>query len=178
MRKLVVYELLSLDGVAEDPDSFITTWDEVMDANLAAVIETQDAVILGRGTYNEWAPFWPGSDIEPFATFINTVPKHIATATLLEPEWSNASVIQGDLVEFVANLKAQPGSDIGVHASISVAKVLLAADLIDELALVVAPVIAGSGKRLFDGIPSAQLELVHSETSPSGHLLVKYRVKR
>lgn len=75
VRKVVVYELLSLDGVAEDPDSFMTDWDEVMDANLAAVIAAQDAVILGHRSYEEWAEFWPGSNIQPFATFINGVAK-------------------------------------------------------------------------------------------------------
>ena len=77
MRKIVVYELLSLDGVAEDPDRFFTDWDDAMDANLAAVIATQDAVILGRRSYTEWAEFWPSSQIEPFATFINGVTKYV-----------------------------------------------------------------------------------------------------
>ena len=75
MRKIVVYELLSLDGVAEDPDNLFADWDDVMGANLAAVIATQDAVILGRRSYTEWAQFWPGSQIQPFATFINGVTK-------------------------------------------------------------------------------------------------------
>ena len=75
MRKVVVYELVSLDGVAEDPDGFIVDWDDAMDANLAAVIATQDAVILGRRSYTEWAQFWPDSQIQPFAAFINGVTK-------------------------------------------------------------------------------------------------------
>ena len=77
MRKVVVYELLSLDGVAEDPDVFITDWDDSMQANLAAVIAAQDAVILGRRSYSEWAEFWPDSEIQPFATFINGVTKYV-----------------------------------------------------------------------------------------------------
>jgi dihydrofolate reductase len=68
VRNVVVYELLSLDGVAEGPDGFFTEWDEAMDANLAAVIATQDAVVLGRRSYTEWAQFWPCSEIQPFAT--------------------------------------------------------------------------------------------------------------
>jgi dihydrofolate reductase len=83
VRKVVVYELLSLDGVAEDPDGFIADWDDAMDANLAAVIATQDAVILGRRSYTEWAQFWPSSQIQPFATFINGVTKYVATSTPL-----------------------------------------------------------------------------------------------
>jgi dihydrofolate reductase len=178
VRKVVVYELLSLDGVAEAPDGFITEWDEVMDANLAAVIATQDTVILGRHSYDEWAQFWPGSEIEPFATFINAVAKHVATSTVPQHAWANAAVIDGGLAEFVRDRKERPGRDIGVHASISVARTLLAADLVDELRLVIAPVIAGSGQRLLDGLPSIRLELIRSQTSPSGHLLVDYRVIR
>ena len=178
MRKVVVYELLSLDGVAEDPDSFITEWDDVMDANLAAVIAAQDAVILGHRSYGEWAEFWPGSDIQPFAKFINGVAKFIATSAPLEREWVNATAVDGGLVEFVRDLQAGHGGDIGVHASISVAQALLAADVVDELRLVIAPRIAGSGRKLFDGLPSIQLESIRGSTSPSGHLLVDYRVVR
>ena len=178
MRKVVVYELLSLDGVAEHPDVFITDWDDVMDANLAAVIATQDAVILGRRSYGEWAEFWPGSNIQPFATFINGVAKYVATSAPLQREWANASVVDGGLVEFVRDLKARPGGDIGVHASISVAQALLAADVVDELRLVIAPRIAGSGRRLLDGLPPIQLESIRSATSPSGSLLADYRVIR
>ena len=179
MRKIVVYELLSLDGVAEDPDRFFTDWDDAMDANLAAVIGTQDAVILGRRSYDEWVGFWPGSQIEPFATFINTVPKYVATSAPLDPEWANASAIDvGGLVEFVRDLKDRPGGDLGVHASIVVAQTLLTAGVVDELKLVIAPKIVGSGRRLLDGLPSIELETIRSAVSPTGSLLVDYRVIR
>jgi dihydrofolate reductase len=178
VRKVVVYELLSLDGVAEDPDSFLTGWDDVMQANLAAVIAAQDAVILGRRSYGEWAEFWPGSNIQPFAAFINGVAKFVATSAPLQREWANATVVDGGLAEFVRDLKVRPGGDIGVHASISVAQALLAAGIVDELRLVIAPRIAGSGRRLFDGLPSIRLESICSATSPSGHLLADYRVIR
>jgi dihydrofolate reductase len=178
VRKVIVYELLSLDGVAEDPDGFIADWDDAMDANLAAVIATQDVVILGRRSYAEWAQFWPTSEIEPFASFINGVTKHIATSTPLDRDWANATVIDGGLVEFVRDLKQEIGGDVGVHASISVAQALLAADVVDELRLVIAPKVAGGGRRLLDGLPSSQLELIQSEISPSGSLLLDYRVVR
>ena len=177
MRKIVVYELVSLDGVAEDPDQFFG-WDDALDANLAAVIATQDAVILGRRSYDEWAPYWPASEIEPFATFINNVAKYVATSASLDREWANATVVDGDLVEFVQDLKIRPGGDIGVHASISVAQALLAADVVDELRLVIAPRIVGTGRRLLDGLPSTRLEPVDSSMSPTGHLLVDYRLSR
>jgi dihydrofolate reductase len=155
MRKIVVSELLSLDGVAEDPDKFLTDWDDdVMDANMSAVIDTQDAVILGRRSYDEWARFWPESTIEPYATFINAVAKFVVTSTPLDREWANARVVEGGLIEFVRELQDQPGGDIGVHASISVAQALLAAGVVDELKLVIAPTIAGAGRRLLDGLPA------------------------
>jgi dihydrofolate reductase len=178
VRKIVVYELLSLDGVAEAPDGFFTDWDDAMDANLAAVIATQDAVVLGRRSYTEWAQFWPGSKIQPFAPFINGVTKYVATSTPLDRDWPHATVIDGGLVDFVRDLRQQPGGDVGVHASISVAQALLAADVVDELRLVIAPKIAGRGRRLLDGVPSIQLESIRGDVSPTGYLLVDYRVIR
>ena len=177
MRKIIVCELLSLDGVAEAPDGFFG-WDDAIDAKLAAVMATQDAVILGRRSYTEWAQFWPSSQIEPFATFINGVTKYVATSTPLDREWANTTVIDGALVEFVRDLKQQRGGDAGVHGSISVAQALLAADVVDELRLVIAPRIVDRGRRLLDGLPSIQLEAIRGEISPTGYLLVDYRVVR
>jgi dihydrofolate reductase len=179
VRKIVVYELLSLDGVAEAPDTFFADWDDAMGANLAAVIATQDAVILGRRSYDEWAQFWPGSQIEPFATFINGVTKYIATSTPLDRDWAGATVLGGGLVDFVRGLGQQPGGgDVGVHASISVAQALLTAGVVDELRLVIAPRIVGRGRRLLDGVPPIELASIRSEISPKGYLLADYRVVR
>ena len=178
MRKVVLYELLSLDGVAEDPDKFFIDWDEAMEANLAAVIATQDVVILGRRSYDEWSEFWPSSQIEPFATFINDVAKYVASSTPLGRQWHNATAIEGGLAQFVQDLQNSPGGDIGVHASISVARALLTAGAIDEVRLVVAPAIAGRGRRLLDGLPPVRLEPLRSATSPRGYLLADYRISR
>jgi dihydrofolate reductase len=176
VRKIVVYELMSLDGVAESPETFFTDWDDVMDGHLAAVIASQDAVLLGRRSYDEWSRFWPDSTMEPFATFINGVAKFVATSTPLDRGWANATAIDTELVEYVRALKDEAGGDVGVHASISVAQTLLAAGVVDELRLVIAPIIAGRGRRLLDGLPSIRLELVRSTSSPTGHQLVDYRV--
>ena len=175
-RKVVAGHFLSLDGVAEAPERFITAWDDETDASGADLISTQDAVILGRRTYDEWAEFWPGSEIQPFASFINAVPKYVATSTRLDREWTSSRVIEGGLVDFVRHLKDQPGGDIGVHGSISVTRTLLAADVVDELRLVIAPTIAGSGQRLLDGLPLIRLETIRGAVSSSGHVLVDYRV--
>ena len=178
MRKVVVYELVSLDGVAEDPDNFIVDWDEAMDANLAAVVEPQDAVILGRRSYDESARFWPTSHIEPFATFINALPKHVATSTPPDGNWTDATAIDGALVDFVRELKQRDGGDVGVHASISIAQSLLAEGLVDELRLVVAAAPAGTGRRLLDGLPAMRLEPMRVQLSPSGYTLADFRVVR
>jgi dihydrofolate reductase len=177
VRRIVVYEMVSLDGVAENPETFFG-WDDAMDRNLDAVITPQDAVILGRRSYDEWAAYWPTSDIEPFATFINNVRKYVATSTPLDQDWANATAIEGELVEFVRELKQGDGGEVGVHASISVAQALLAGDVVDELRLLIAPSTVGSGRRLLDGVPSIKLETIRSQTSPTGHLIVDFRVIR
>ncbi|MGQ7297098.1 dihydrofolate reductase family protein [Quadrisphaera sp. KR29] len=175
MRRVVVYELVSLDGVAESPDRFFG-WDDALDAQLGEVIATQDDVLLGRRSYEEWAPYWPTSDVEPFATFINGVAKHVVTSRPLEPAWGGARAVPGDPVAFVRALKDGEGGDIGVHASISLAQSLLAGGVVDVLRLVVAPAVAGSGRRLLDGLPALRLQLQGSEASPTGHVVLDYRV--
>jgi dihydrofolate reductase len=177
VRKVVVYEFMSLDGVAENVGGFFTerAGDEA-DVDGTAVIATQDAVILGRRTFDEWAPFWPGSTIQPFATFINTVPKYVATSSPLDREWANASAIDGGLVDFVRDLKSRPGGDIGVHGSISVAQTLLSAGVVDELRLVVAQTIAGVGRKLLDRLPPIHLESIRTAMSPTNDLILDYRV--
>jgi dihydrofolate reductase len=168
-----------LDGVVEAPDTFLTDWDDdVMDAHMAEAIYRQDAVLLGRHSYDEWVGYWPESTMEPYATFINTVAKYVVTSTPLDQEWANTRVVEGDLVEFVRRLQSEPGGDIGVHASISVAQALLAAGVVDELKLVIIPTIAGTGRRLLDGLPAQRLESVSSATSPTGKLLADYRMIR
>ena len=176
MRKVVAYELLSLDGVAEHPDEFITDWDEVMRENLGRVIASQDTVLLGRLTYNEWAAFWPTSEIEPFATFINGVEKFVVTSTTPEEIWANTRVVDDDVVEFVTKLRQKPGKDIGVHGSIALTQSLLAQGLVDELRLVIAPALHINGRKLFDNGLSRRLSLTRTITSPSGYLLLDFQV--
>lgn len=175
MRRIVAYMLVSIDGVAQDPDEFVLEWDEEMDANLAEVIGTQDTVLLGRGMHDEWSRYWPSSDIQPFADFINAVEKYVATSSPLTGDWPQARAIEGDVLEFVRGLAAGDGGDVGVHGSMELTASLLAAGLVDDLRLVVAPRVAGKGRRLFgDGAPTAY-DLVSSSATPSGALLVHYR---
>ncbi len=176
MRKVVAYELLSLDGVAEQPQEFVTDFDDVMRENLRRVIAAQDAVLLGRRTYDDWAGFWPASDIEPFSSFINGVEKFVITSTSPERDWAKTTVVEGGLTDFIADLKQQPGRDIGVHGSISVAQSLLEAGLVDELRLVIAPALHMHGRTLFERGSACRLSLTRSIASPSGYLLVDYQV--
>jgi dihydrofolate reductase len=176
VRKVVAYELLSLDGVAEQPDEFVTDFDDAMHKNLDRLIATQDSVLLGRRTYDEWAAFWPASDIEPFASFINGVEKFVVTSTTLEGAWANTTVVDGDLVEFVTELRQRSGNDIGVHGSIALTQSLLEHGLVDELRLVIAPALQINGRKLFDhGLPR-RLSLTRNITSPSGYLLLDFQV--
>jgi dihydrofolate reductase len=177
MRKVVAYELLSLDGMAERPNEFVTEFDDVMNENLGRVIATQDTVLLGRRTYDDWAPYWPASDIEPFASFINGVQKFVMTSTPLDHEWTKSTVVEGGLPEFLQELKAQPGGDIGVHGSIDLTQSLLEKGLVDELRLVIAPALQLQGRKLFGrGVPK-RLSLTRNVTSPAGYLMVDYAVK-
>lgn len=177
MRKVVVYTLLSADGVAEAPETFLHDFDDELQAHLDGVIETQDTVLLGRRMYDEWARFWPTSDIEPFASFINSVPKHVATSTPLATAWTASTAMTGPVPAYVRQLKEQTGGDIGVHGSLELARSLLDAGLVDELRLVVAPAVVGKGRRLFgdDGAPHP-LTLLRGAATPSGALVVDYRV--
>jgi dihydrofolate reductase len=176
MRKVVAYELLSLDGVAEHPDEFITEFDEVMRENLGRVIATQDAVLLGRRTYDDWAEFWPTSNYEPFASFINGVDKFVVTQTTPELAWANTTVVDSGLPEFIAALKQRSGGDIGVHGSIALTQSLLEGGLIDELRLVIAPAVHMHGRRLFDRGLSRRLTLIRHVASPSGYLLLDFQL--
>lgn len=177
MRKVVLYELTSLDGVADEPGEgqwFGDADSRLMD-NLAEVVATQDTVLLGRRTFEKWVPYWPTSTMQPFADFINNTPKMVFSSTALEDEWSATTHITDPALTFVAQLKRTKGADIGIHGSLTLAQTLLREHLIDELRLVVAPSLAGDGRRLFEGHGNLQrFELTESDRS-GGCLLLRYR---
>jgi dihydrofolate reductase len=176
VRKVVLYELLSLDGVAEEPGDWMFDGGREVFDNLARVIERQDAVLLGRGTYDYWAGYWPTSDVEPFASFVNGTTKYVFTSSEPTQPWANTELVNGPAEEYVAELRQQPGGDIGIHGSIRLAQALLRADLVDELRLVVSPVLANNGgRRLFEGDDTLRkLELLDVASSPAGTLLLGY----
>ena len=155
MRKVVAGLFISLDGIAESPDKWqFDNFDEGMMAELKAHIAEEDTILLGRVTYQEWAPYWPTATHEPFASFINSTPKYVFSTTLDNVEaWKNSTLIKGDLAQEIARLKQLPGKNIGAAGSPTLVRSLLEQDLLDELIMLVHPVVVGSGKRLFnDGI--------------------------
>lgn len=170
MRKLISYLFISLDGVVESPDRFLRhdLYPE-LDLFINDTIAGQDAVLLGRKTYEDWSKFWPNSNIEPFATFINTVPKYVASKSLQTLGWAQSTLLCGDFHQEIAALKNQPGQAIGVHGSISVVQSLLVAGLLDELRFVLCPVVACQGRRLLSGEGEPiQLDLQAVRTTPGG----------
>jgi dihydrofolate reductase len=176
MRKVVLYHLLSLDGVAfEDGEWFNDAGPELV-ANLARVIGSQDDILLGRRTYDYWVGHWPNSDFEPFASFINGTRKHVVTSSTPTQEWVNTTVVTTPVVDYVTAMKHQSGGDIGIHGSIELARSLLHDGLVDELQLVVAPAVVGHGRRVLDGHDPVQpLELLDFQQSPKGTLFLAYR---
>ncbi len=177
MRKVVLYALLSADGVAESPETFVAEFDTQMSAHLAQAISTQDAVLLGRVLYEEWAAFWPTATEQPFTDFINNVSKYVATSTPLNGNWPDVTVIQGSPADFLRDLKSQTGGHIGIHGSIQLSQSLLSAGLIDELRLVITPCLHNNGRHLLTGLGiQIGLELISSSSTSSGSLLAHYRI--
>lgn len=187
MRRIVLYAITSLDGAVDDPTRSFPpevdpdkpqppTFDDVLIAREADLIGAQDAVLLGRGMYDQWSRYWPTSTEQPFADFINTVKKYVVTSSPLTSTWGDVEAVSGPLADIVRTLKALPGRDIGVHGSIQLARSLLAEGLVDELHLAVAPVLDPEGRRLFDGLPGLQrLSLQSATPTPSGALWLVYR---
>jgi dihydrofolate reductase len=181
MRKVVAVELVSLDGVIESPEewAFAYSNDEMEEAN-AAGMATSDALLLGRATYEGLAAFWPNQPGgTPMVDYINSVPKFVVSTTLEEVGWNNSTLIQDNVAEEITELKRQPGKDITILGSGTLVRSLLRDDLIDELRLMVHPVVLGSGKRLFEeGGDQKRLELVDSKTFSTGVLYLTYRPQR
>ena len=185
MPDIVVYTLVSLDGATEDPHRYFPeTGDKhgapVFDDDLARfeerMLERQTAVLLGRRSYEQWSRYWPTSEEQPFADFINGVPKYVVTSTPLDGRWPNSRRVSGPLAGVVAEVKARSAGDIGVHASITLVRSLLAEGLVDELCLAVGRVLDPVGPRLFDGLPSRrELELIEAAPTSSGSLWLRYR---
>jgi dihydrofolate reductase len=178
MRKVAAGLFSSLDGVVEAPNEWQPSFDEEMGAALSRMLDEQDAVLLGRVTFTEWAQYWPTSTDEPFASWINSMPKYVASSTLSSvDQWPNSTLIKGSLAGFLSELRQRRGGTIGTVGSPSLVWSLINHGLLDELTLMISPVVAGGGrKRLFpDDAALTRFELAEAQPTSSGALIATYR---
>lgn len=180
MRKVLAGGLfISVDGVVESPDQWqFDNFDEDMLSLMIDHIKNEDTILLGRVTYQEWAPYFPTSTDEPYASHINNTPKYVVSTTLDHVNWGpfdNIHLIKEDLAGEIQRLKRQPGKNIGVSGSPTLVRSLLRQDLLDELTLLIHPVVVEKGKRLFkESGELKRLKLVRSTTTTSGVAMLTY----
>jgi dihydrofolate reductase len=186
MGRVVVTEFVSVDGVMEDPGgsedfehggwSFEFNRGEEGDKFKLDEALDAEALLLGRVTYEGFAEAWPSRDGE-FADKFNNMPKYVVSSTLEDPEWSNSTVVKGDVAEEVAKLKQELDGDMVVHGSAQLTQTLIEQDLVDELRLMVFPVVLGSGKRIFgDTSDKKPLRLTDSKTVGDGVSILIYEL--
>ena len=180
MRKLVITQNITLDGSIEMLDDWFDP--QLQDDELLAETHRQDAesdaLLLGRQTFEDFRGYWPHQDDDQtgITAYLNGVAKYVVSTTLTDPAWANSTVIAGDPVRRVGELKTEPGKDIVLTGSISLAHTLIAAGVVDEYRLLVYPAVQGRGRRLFpDGVSMSTLALAEAPKSfPSGITLLRY----
>jgi dihydrofolate reductase len=194
MRKLTVSEFVSLDGVmqapgGEDEDTEggfryggwqMGYFDDVAGERIGASMAQTGAFLFGRRTYEIFASYWPTQpDDDPFAKILNGLPKFVASTTLGEPlAWQNSTLLQGDVAKAVAELKEGEGGNIVVLGSGGLVQTLYENDLVDEYALMIHPIVLGSGKKLFRDVPRKPLKLADSVTTSTGVVMTTYVPER
>jgi dihydrofolate reductase len=177
MRKIVAGLFIALDGVVESPDKWqFPYFNDEMGAAVGSQMAAADAMLLGRVTYQEFASYWPTADPnDPFTAQMNNTPKYVVSTTLDKAEWQNSTLIKGNFAEEITKLKQQPGKNIGITGSATLIRSLLRENLLDELNLLIHPIVVGSGKRLFpDGSDQVALKLVDSQTFSTGVVSLTY----
>jgi dihydrofolate reductase len=176
-RKIVANYFISLDGVVESPDRWhFPYFDDQMGDAVNAGFARSDALLMGGTLYREWSAYWPTSDDQPVAEIMNSQPKYVVSRTLDRADWANTTLIRGDVAARLREIKAGPGKDIAMSGSATLARWVLAAGLLDELNLLVHPIVVGTGARLFpDGTPRQPLALADSTTFRSGVVHLVYR---
>jgi dihydrofolate reductase len=185
MRKLIVTENITLDGVIDATGGwFDPTDDTVGQSDLIEQTqrhsEAADAFLCGRNTFEAFRGFWPkqADDQTGVTDYLNSVHKYVVSSTITDPEWENSTVLSGPLAEEITKLKDQPGLDIVTTGSITLVHSLIAENLVDEYRLFVYPTVIGTGARLFENATSVpDLELADSKTFRSGVVLLTYRVR-
>jgi dihydrofolate reductase len=184
MRKLIVSQFVTLDGVMQDPGGAEGTphggwsmpyWHEEIGKVKYDELFAADALLLGRVTYEGFAAAWPGrSDEQGFADRMNSIAKHVVSTTLKDTTWNNSHLIAGDVAGAVGALKRQEGQDILVAGSGQLVETLVANNLVDEFRLLVYPLALGDGKRLFREGAYTPLSLIESRAIPNGVMLLRY----
>ena len=179
MRKIIVSEFLSADGVMEAPD----TWQfPFQSEELGAITERQirdtDAFLLGGVTYEIFAGFWPTQTHNEFgiADKLNSAPKYVVSTTLQKADWNNSTQIKSNVIEEIRRLKQQPGSMIGISGSATLVHSLLNAGLVDEIQVLVHPIVLGKGVRLFPDGYHSPLTLADSKILPNGVVFLTYQI--
>ena len=181
MRKIVAGLFMSLDGVVESPERWqMPYFNDEMGRAISAQMASSDALLLGRRTYEEFAAFWPNQPSDaPFADYMNPTPKLVVSTTLDSVEWDNSTLLTGDVAAQLATLKQQPGKNLNVSGSGTLVRWLLSEGLLDELRLMVCPVVVGRGRHLFeDGGDNRTLTLVDTTTFSTGVLSLTYQPVR
>lgn len=177
MRKLIEASLVSLDGIVESPWEWAGTYfGEESRRHSLAVLEEADLFLMGRVTYEKLVARWPGIQDDPYFDHINRMPKLVASTTLREATW-NTRIIEGDVVNTLAELKRQPGKNIVKYGSGRLTRTLVDHNLIDEFHIAVFPLVLGKGQRLFEGVDPAKLrlKLTGTQTLDSGIVSLTYR---
>jgi dihydrofolate reductase len=186
MGRIVVTEFVSLDGVMEDPGgsehskhgawTFKFSRGKEGDKFKIDEVNNAEAQLLGRVTYEGFAQAWPSRSGDPFSDKFNSMPKYVISSTLTKADWNNSTILRGNVLEEVKKLKQKLKGDILVSGSAKLVQTLIANDLVDQLNLMVFPVVLGSGKRLFsDTSDMKTLKLAESKTVGDGVLLLSYR---
>ena len=183
MRKVVSWLFISLDGVVEAPNEWqFDVFDDTMIADLASTTGAEDAMLMGRVSYQEWASYWPASTDEPYASHINNTPKYVVSTTLDDVEWGKwekPTLIKGNLAKEINKLKQQSGKNISVGGSPTLVRSLLQENLLDEIKLMIHPVVVGKGKRLFtEDVDLKRLQLVDSKVTGTGVVIVTYQPEK
>jgi len=177
MRKLVESTFVTLDGRISNPQDWSPPyWDDEHNAYASRLLFAADALLLGRATYEGFVQAWPQRSGDPYTDRINAMPKYVASRTLREVAW-NSTILDGDVAEAVAEVKAQPGENILKFGTGELDRTLLVSGLVDEFHFWVFPVLAGAGQSLIEGIDATHLELVETTPFASGIVVHTYAPK-
>jgi dihydrofolate reductase len=177
--KIVSYFFMSLDGVVEAPDQWhFPYFNDEMGEAVGAGMSKCAAFLMGRTMYDEWSQYWPSKADDPeegqIASFFNDIPKYVISDTLTQATWTNTTIISGDVKAGVEKLKEQVDGDINMSGSTATVRWLLANGLVDELDLMIHPIVVGEGQRLFDDVSTTPMKLLRSKVFSNGVMHVAY----